>query len=593
MKASAIFAGLVALLPSIVWAQDVQLRLYTAHPPTEIKITGDQIAGHGQFHWKSCTTCVDKSDRELSLESAALAVKIRTADTAETVKEIHLAGAYHLRSPDSPEFSANFPLHIESSVDGLVITVTMPLESYVQAVLAAESGDFTQAESMKAMAVVVRTYAERFRGQHKSEGFDFCDTTHCQAVRWNEVNPRIVSAVSATQGEILRFGGTPAETFYHQNCGGTIAAASEVWPSVEEPYLRGHADPYCAAASPLKWESNISVRDIDQALKESGLAPPKGWKTVDILSHGASGRVQRLKLDGGNFTNFAVSGSSFRFAVDRALGWNKIRSDLYEITNSDGHIIFSGRGSGHGVGLCQAGAEEMARDGKNYSEILAFYYPGTDLSATQAQAGTWQKRSGERIELVSMNPDADSSVLPIAERILKEDEASIGWQLPFRARLQIFPTLDLYRNSTGQPGWVAASTRGRTIRLQPLIELQRRSIVKSTLRHEWYHMLVESHSRAETPVWFREGLVLVLSGSPDSADAGESIPKMTDQEIETVLRQSADRAEMERAYAAARGRVASLVGQYGKATVLGWLSTGLPEAVVPRSASPNPYPTHK
>ena len=87
----------------------------------------------------------------------------------------------------------------------------MPIEEYVKAVLAAESGDFQQSESLKAIAVAVRTYAVRFRGQHKMESFDFCDTTHCPAMRWNAVNPRIAAAADATRGEILWFGDTPAD----------------------------------------------------------------------------------------------------------------------------------------------------------------------------------------------------------------------------------------------------------------------------------------------------------------------------------------------------------------------------------------------
>jgi stage II sporulation protein D len=80
-----------------------------------------------------------------------------------------------------------------------------------------------------------------------------------------------------------------------------------------------------------------------------------------------------------------MSASTFRFAVDRELGWDKIRSDLYEVRGTGDHIIFSGRGSGHGVGLCQTGAEEMARQGKSYREILSFYYPGTELGADESE----------------------------------------------------------------------------------------------------------------------------------------------------------------------------------------------------------------
>jgi stage II sporulation protein D len=257
-----------------------------------------------------------------------------------------------------------------------------------------------------------------------------------------------------------------------------------------------------------------------------------------------------------------------------ALGWDKIRSDLYDVRNVGGQLIFSGRGSGHGVGLCQAGAEEMAREGKTYRDILNFYYPGTELVSAHAQ--NWQKQSSERLDLLSTNPQADAAILPVADRILTEDERAIGWQLAFRPQLEIFPTMDSYRDTTGQPGWVAASVRGQTIRLQPLIELQRRSIVESTLRHEFFHLLVESRAKPGTPLWFREGIVLYLS-NPDAPPVHS--PAMTDEQMESSLRRPAGRDNQENAYAAAQNRVTVLVQLRGRQTVLEWLATGIPADV--------------
>lgn len=236
--------------------------------------------------------------------------------------------------------------------------------------------------------------------------------------------------------------------------------------------------------------------------------------------------------------------------------------------------MFTGRGSGHGVGLCQAGAEEMAREGKSYKEILYFYYRETRVAPTQDWK--WQSRFSERFELLSTQPESDASVLGIADRILEENEKEIGWKLPFRVKLQTFPTLDRYRDSLGQPGWVAASTRVHTIRLQPLAELRSRGVLESTLRHELYHLLVEFRAKAGIPVWFREGLVLYLS-NPNAQDAPKS--GYTNQEMEDILQRSNNRQVIEKVYAAARRRVSELIALYGKDTVLGWLGVGLPRDV--------------
>jgi len=556
-------------------AQDLRVRLYTLYPPSEITIK----AASGKLQWRSCAGCSKSSATILLLQAAGSELRIRDAGVS---REIFISGAIRIESSSQPSIAASFPLQIQASAGHLLLTAAIPIEDYVAAVLAGESGDFRNDESLKAMAVVVRTYTTHFRGHHASEGFDFCDTTHCQVPSWVGITSRISAAMNFTRGEILMFHGTAIPAFYHQNCGGTIAAGNEVWPTVSEPYLRSHPDPYCLTASPLKWESSISVVDLDAALHTAGLSSPVGWTAIEIVTRSESGRAQRLRLKGGTSQDALVSASSFRFAVNRALGWNKIRSDLYDLRNDRDHILFSGRGSGHGVGLCQAGSEEMARQGKDYRQILDFYFPGTHLSKTSAD--DWQKRTSERFELISTSPEEDSALLPIAEKILKEDETSVGWKLSFSARLQVFPTLDRYRDATGQPGWVAATTRGQTVRLQPLAQLRKRSILESTLRHEFFHLLIESRARSNTPLWFREGLVLYLS-EPDKRVSQPAT--LADKEMEEILHNPGTREKQEKAYAAARARLASLIQQNGKSTVLNWLSSGIPSDVLDRPTAPS------
>jgi stage II sporulation protein D len=197
-------------------------------------------------------------------------------------------------------------------------------------------------------------------------------------------------------------------------------------------------------------------------------------------------------------------------------------------------------------------------------------------SETQApRRQNWQRRLSERFELESTAPDQDVFVLPIAARILKEDEDTAGWTSPSRVTLQVFATLDEFRDTTGQPGWVAASTRGHTIRLQPLAQLRARSILESTLRHELFHVLVETKAAAGTPLWFREGLVLYFTGEIAASASAEPFAAAN---IEAILQRPRSREEMERAYAAAYVRVAHLIERNGLSTVIAWLARGLPAA---------------
>jgi stage II sporulation protein D len=566
---------LLFVFPFPLLAEDVQVRIYSAHPPDALTI----IATEGQLHWKPCSTCKQQTDQELSIKSPQSAATNRETGTQ---KNFFITGSYELQPVNGPTFSAHFPLRVHERVGGLVIVVTMPMQEYLQHVLMAESGDFQNPQALKAMAVVARSYAKKFTGQHGKEGFDFCDTTHCQAFHWKNVSERVRSAVESTSGVFLSYHGKVAATYYHQSCGGSVAAASEAWAQVSEPYLLVHSDPFCLINGGLKWEAALTHDQIDRALYASGLRSPVAWKGIEISSRSASGRVHTVNLSGGKPATFSLSASSLRFAVDRSFGWNNIRSDLYESRNSGDKVIFSGRGAGHGVGLCQAGAEEMAREGKSYREILSFYFPGTQLTPSQQEA--WQKRSDERFDLISSNPEADSEILPATERILREAENTIGWRVSFRVKLQVFSSLENYRNTTGQAGWVAASTRGQTIRLQRLAELRRRSILESTLRHEIYHLLVETRTSQSVPSWFREGLVLYFS-SPDVPNVPSS--SLTIEQIEQILKRGDGRENTERAYVSAHRIVAALIQQHGKQAVLDWLSDGLPDEVI-RSLADRP-----
>lgn len=582
-----VLLAFLAMLPGRVEAKELQVRLYNSQLPSHLRIE----ATSGQLRWRECAACAERSGSSLQVESANSELLV-TTETAHKANSLEVNGAYILRPSGAPVFSASFPLQLHASSGQLFVIVSLPVEAYVAGVLAAEGGSFDNGEALKAMAVAVRTYAAKFPGRHESDGFDFCDNTHCQVFQWSGVSDQINSAVAATRGEILRYGGTPAATYYHQDCGGRVAAAKEVWPTINEPYLVEHPDPYCSISGGLKWETAIPISDIDRALRASGIAPPQNWKTMGVASRTASGRAKTLKLSAETSKPFLISASTVRFAVGRALGWSKIRSDFYELRSSGDHVVFSGRGSGHGVGLCQAGAEEMGREGKTYREILSFYYRGTELGAEAAstQDETFQMRSSERFELLSADPEADSSILPIAERILREDESSIGWKLQFRARLQIFPTLDRYRDTTGKPGWVAASTRKHVIRLQPLAELRRKEVLESTMRHEFFHLLVEARAREDTPLWFREGLVLHLS-DPNAPNAPQ--PSIKAEQIESILRQPDNQEKVRLAYDAARAEVDSLIKQYGKQKVLDWLSTGIPGDVGADSSAPSNVPAHQ
>ena len=433
------------------------------------------------------------------------------------------------------------------SVGGHV--VELPAERYVAGVLTGESSVFRNEEALKAMAVAARTYAARMRGRHTNEGFDFCATTHCQRLDLDAVDVRVTKAAATTEGELLWFEGKPAFSVYSRDCGGR----REVWPDLDTPYLQAARDPYC---TPVAWSWTAVPGPLMRALKASGLTVPEDLTGVAILDRTASGRAKTLALIGKN-RSAPIAAGSFRFAVGRALGWNTLRSEFYEVHG----LSFRGKGQGHGVGLCQSGADAMAGAGKSYREILAFYYPGTQVSRTGAGV-KWTRLAGEGVSLWTARPERDRKLLGAAERIRRELQLAGGWEV------RVYPDVETFRNATGEPGWVAAHTSGRRIDMQ----------ASASLRHEMLHGMVESRAVPGLPLWFREGLVEWLGNPARNRDREGAAD-------DTNIRQRQDRARAQRANDAARARVAALINRYGEATVMGWLERGLPAEVKNSSAS--------
>jgi stage II sporulation protein D len=428
-------------------------------------------------------------------------------------------------------------------------------------------------ESLKAMAVVARTWAARFRGRHRS--FDFCDSTHCQDLRPAEISGRIRAAVAATEGELLWYEGQPAATYYHRSCGGTTEDGQRLDPALRASYLRSHSDQYCLMRDRGEWQSEIDKSDLQRALAAAGIRMER-VNGVSIQSRTFSGRAATLRVTGPS--DRVLDAPTFRLAIGRTLGWERVRSDLYEIADAGDHLVFHGRGQGHGVGLCQVGAAQMGEQGSDYRQILAFYFPGTILGLT-AQGIRWQRAAGERVDLLSTRPANDQALLGTAAHALQEAEAATGWTLSQRLQLKVYPTVAMFRDATGEPGWVAASTRGFIICLEPQETLRGAGVLDTTLRHEILHVLVEQHAHPSLPLWFREGLVLYLSQPNKTIPSRTLAPHFSLSQLESILRAAATREQLQRAYTEARERVAALAGRYGQPAVLSWCEKGLPGEV--------------
>jgi len=308
--------------------------------------------------------------------------------------------------------------------------------------------------------------AMHFGSRHVIDGFDFCDSTHCQNLRLNGVTPRLRKIVEETASEILWYDGEPAATYYHANCGGGTEDGRVILGNNEQraPYLKQHSDTYCTRNGGSQWHSEVSKHELQLALLAEGGDVPGQLRAVAVLQRTRSGRVEFLTVTGSY--RITIPGLIFRAAVGHNVGWGQLKSNWYYVRVEGDKVVFHGRGYGHGVGLCQVGAEIMGEEGRSYREILSFCYPGTRLGVS-AQGTPWQQLTSEDVVLFTTRPELDHPLLPLANRMMHEAEEKTGLVYNGATKLKVYATVAAFRDATGEPGWVAASTRGCTIHMQP------------------------------------------------------------------------------------------------------------------------------
>ena len=305
--------------------------------------------------------------------------------------ELFLGGTLSVATETKTKATTSGLWHIRANREGLDVVVTIPSEHYTAAVLAAEASANEPPQSLQALAILARTYGLNGPHYHAPEGHlpaDVCDSTQCQALRFAAIPDPVRAAVEATAGETLWFHGARAQVFFSQHCGGTTAGASEAWtPTSPLPYLRSHPDPYCLRTGPASWHASLSLAELQTLAQQEGWHLPPHTVQVTVTKRTPSGRAAQILFRNSDRATIPLDASALRFAVGRALGWNRIRSNLYDVALRDGALVFDGRGHGHGVGLCQAGATQMAADHKDARSILAFYFPGTTVGITAHDRG--------------------------------------------------------------------------------------------------------------------------------------------------------------------------------------------------------------
>ncbi|NLW22730.1 MAG: SpoIID/LytB domain-containing protein [Tissierellia bacterium] len=311
------------------------------------------------------------------------------------------------------------------------------LEDYLYGVVPMEMPASFEMEALKAQAVAARTYALKNINKHGKEGYDLCDTTHCQVYGGLDgEHERTNRAVDETEGIVITYNGKVIDALYHSNSGGHTEDSVEVWGN-SVPYLIGVKDEFSIGYPNSTWEIRLTSDHINTKLIQNNIYIGE-LIDMEILASSPNGRVSKLKVIGTSGetvlnkskireilgpnelkstwftikkegdrgttkTVYAIDGESLEpisinindtyiLGEDNKSTPSKIsnnrliirgRDSNIEIENrpiyNTGNFIIEGKGYGHGLGMSQWGAQGMAKLGYSYEDILKHYYTDVEI----------------------------------------------------------------------------------------------------------------------------------------------------------------------------------------------------------------------
>lgn len=294
------------------------------------------------------------------------------------------------RPPLPSPIDADVPLRVEVGSRGSGQIRSVALDDYVRDVVVGEiavapTDGALALKVYSAQAIVARTYALAVRRRHAADGFDLCSSTHCQVFvpgRWRRSRwaSQVEEAVRRTRGLVITHGQRPIEAVFHAHCGGHTSTAAEVWRSPGASYLRGVSDAFCVREQAGNWSVPLSIETMRLALnRRERTAVGDRLDAVQVLRRDPGGRVVEVVISGTRTP--VVTGEDFRLAILAVAGATSLRSARFEVRRAAARLIFSGRGSGHGVGLCQVGLLGRLRAGQTPEQATLAYYTGARIAS--------------------------------------------------------------------------------------------------------------------------------------------------------------------------------------------------------------------
>ncbi len=321
----------------------------------------------------------------------------------------------------------DFLLGIDAN-NQLIPVVVLEREQYLRGVVPKEMSPSAPLEALKAQAVAARTFSIRQMNRFDSDGYDICDSPSCQvyggAAAYNDNSDL---AVESTVGLCVAYRNYPANTFYHANSGGYVENSEDIFAS-PLAYITADQDPYSLVKS-HNWSASFTLAELSQKMDDNGY-DLGAVEQIEITEKLASGRVVALTVSGDRGETTLK-----REKIRSVFGYDKVKSLLFSIEADDGtseeksfsvasrngiadvapkvnyaiagdntvsaialdnvyitgggtprqrdtiaeNFVLRGRGWGHGLGMSQVGAMEMAKQDFDFRDILKFYYKNTEI----------------------------------------------------------------------------------------------------------------------------------------------------------------------------------------------------------------------
>lgn len=360
------------------------LKTETAMPHYSVRVLLDEKLSREKPHWRfnvaTGCTYINPADRTHSWLSDESSIDLVIRDRTIYINGTRYSGSQVVLVPHDGLIHFNDNCYQGSFLitcqEGVTYVINaLDLEDYVFSVLRTESWPGWPLEVNKVFAIACRSYAIAMivRSKKNKLPYHIKNTNVHQTYTGIHESPLLKSAVEETKGIFLAYRGKPIIAMFDACCGGVVPALIKDFNFTDAPYLaRSYPCTYCKTCKIYNWQANYSVHTLSRLL-DKRLSSVKKVKEVNVTSKDKAGLVKEVMIKGTRDT-VRVPGKKIYSKL------KDVKSFCFLVEKHGDDIVFTGRGYGHHLGLCQWGAREMIRQGNgtvDHRRVLQFYYPGT------------------------------------------------------------------------------------------------------------------------------------------------------------------------------------------------------------------------